>query len=176
MPRKKLIRSNSYPYHVTARSNNKEWFYIPIEDVWNYSNELLTTGKKKFNIHVEAFVLMNNHYHLCVKTPDANIDKFMQFFNQNLGKKISRQADRINRIFGAPYKWNLITTEYYYNNVIRYIYQNPIRAELVDRCEKYPFSDLHTKKPTHDFLNWINKRVVQDDDVAMRKKLKKYIL
>src|SRR5690606_30269968 len=109
MPRKPLIRSSDCPYHVTSRSNNKEWLYIPIQDVWTYSQEFLAKGQKEFNVQVLAFVLMSNHYHLCIQTPNSNIDKFMRFFNQSLGKAISRQADRINRIFGASYKWTLIT-------------------------------------------------------------------
>jgi putative transposase len=34
MPRKPLFRTKKLPYHVWARSNNKEWFNLPIEDVW----------------------------------------------------------------------------------------------------------------------------------------------
>ena len=131
MPRKKLIRNSEHPYHITSRSNNKEWFFIPLEDVWRYSRETLLLGQKKFGVKVEAFVLMTNHYHMLISTPAANIDQFMQYFNKNLGKKISRHGGRINRIFGAPYKWSIIMSQSYYLNVLRYIYQNPMRAKLV---------------------------------------------
>lgn len=83
MPRAKLIRSDSAPYHITSRSNNREWFYIPTLDVWSYSRKLLREGALRFNVQVDAFVLMSNHYHLCIHTPEAGVDKFMQFFNKN---------------------------------------------------------------------------------------------
>jgi putative transposase len=121
MPRQQLVRTSEYPYHVTSRANNKEWFYIPLGDVWRYMEEHLESGKVEYKVELYAAVLMSNHYHLLLSTPNCNIDQFMRFFNQALGKSISKQAGRINRIFGAPYKWNLIRRESYYYNVLRYI-------------------------------------------------------
>ena len=70
----------------------------------------------------------------------------MKFFNQNLGRSIARSANRINRIFGSPYRWSIIDTDNYYFNVYRYVYQNPVRAQLIDRIEKYSYSTLFDPK------------------------------
>lgn len=174
MPRKPLVRTSEFPYHITSRSNNRDWFCISIEDVWDYCRELLAQGEKEFGIKIEAFVLMSNHYHLCVYTPKANIDTFMRFFNQNLGRKIAKQSGRINRIFGAPYKWTVITSEAYFINVIRYVYQNPLRANLCQRCEDYPYSDLFRRKSDTDFLTWLNRPQCEFDTAKTRKNLKKF--
>ena len=176
MPRAKIIRTDSIPYHITSRSNNKEWFYIPIDDVWIYCVKLLEVGKRMFGIQVDAFVLMNNHYHLCVYTPKANFDKFMQFFNRNLGKKISRQAGRINRIFGAPYKWSLIKNENYYFNVVRYIYENPLRAGLVDSCLDYPYSDIMKQGFSQSLLDWFEATVGSKEVTKITKNLRKFVI
>ena len=174
MPRRSLIRSDHFPYHITSRSNNREWFYIPINDVWRYALELLDEGRKSFSIQVEAFVLMDNHYHLCIFTPQANIDQFMRFFNKGLGSKIAKQSGRINRTFGAPYKWTLITSERYFSNVLRYVYQNPLRAGLCNKCEEYPFSDLTLKSQEISFLDYINTLQCKFDVDKTRKNLRKY--
>ncbi len=174
MPRRKLIRSDELPYHVTSRSNNKEWFYIPIEDVWEYFLKHLIEGEKRFGVKVEAYILMRNHYHMCLYTPRANIDEFMQFFNQALGKSIARHADRINRIFGAPYRWSLISSEAYYFNVVRYIYQNPVRAGLCENCEDYTFSNFETGPFGKEWRDWINLSISPNENELMRKKLRKY--
>ncbi|MBT3983247.1 MAG: hypothetical protein HOE90_17975 [Bacteriovoracaceae bacterium] len=176
MPRAKLIRTDSCPYHITSRSNNKEWFYIPICDVWKYSNQLLSESVKKFDIQIDAFVLMNNHYHLCIHTPNANIDKFMHFFNKNLGAKISRQAKRINRIFGAPYKWSLIKNDQYYFHVIRYIYQNPIRTRMVENCIDYPYSDIKKQNFSIAEIEWINTLINKKEVDSTCRNLRKYII
>ncbi len=136
----------------------------------------LKSGAKKFNVKIYAYVLMSNHYHLLLLTPESNLDEFMQFFNQNLGKSISRHAGRINRIFGAPYKWSLIKSHRYYMNVLRYIYQNPLAANLVSKCEDYPYSNIFKQNRSSPFLDWINTRQSVDNNEVLRKKLRRYII
>jgi len=175
MARKNTIRTSEHPYHITSRSNNQEWLYIPQEEVWSYFNLYLEEGKEKYGIIKHAVVLMSNHYHLLITTPEANIDQFMRFFNQSLGKAIARRANRINRIFGAPYKWNLIQRDSYYLNVLRYIYQNPVRAKLVERCEDYCYSDL---KENRDELKieWLNALPSIKEYESMRINLRRYVV
>ncbi|GAB4015878.1 MAG: hypothetical protein Fur0010_15300 [Bdellovibrio sp.] len=168
MPRKRLIRTHQFCYHIHSRSNNKEWFYIPPADTWQYFIKHLKTGKVRFNIEIHCFVLMSNHYHLLLRTPDENIDRFMQFFNQSLGKSISSQANRINRIFGSPYKWSIINDQKYYDSVYRYILQNPIRKNMTKAIEEYPYSSQFNKEfhelvdynkiltPLHSNYDWLN--------------------
>ena len=143
MPRKNLIRTNQYPYHVTIRTNNKDWFDLPMEDVWSICKDQITKAKTNFPVDIQAFVLMNNHYHLMLWTPNSNLDKFMYKFNLGISKNIREKTGRINRIFGDRYHWCLIKNQTYYKSVLKYIYQNPRRAGLTNKCEDYPFSTLH---------------------------------
>lgn len=143
MPRQKLIRTNEYPYHVTIRCNNKEWFDLPLEVVWSICLRAFRRAVKIHHVKLQAFVLMSNHYHMMIWTPDSNLDKFMFEFNRYLSFEIRDATGRINRIFGDRYKWTLIDSESYYNSVLRYIYQNPLKARVVEKCEDYPFSTLH---------------------------------
>lgn len=41
-----------------------------------------------------------------------------------------------------PTKWSLIQDSRYLETALRYIYQNPLSAQIVSRCEDYPFSTL----------------------------------
>ena len=93
---------------------------------------------------IHSFVLMNNHFHLILSTPKGNISKVMYWFMKTVTLEIQRQTQRINKIFGGRYKACLITTERYLFNATRYIYQNPLRAEIVGRAEQYKFSTLYT--------------------------------
>jgi REP element-mobilizing transposase RayT len=174
MPRKNLIRSSSHPYHVTTRANNKEWFYIPTPDVWHYCQNLLDEGEKRFLVKIDAFVLMNNHYHMLIHTPEANLDKFMHFFNKRLSDKISSSAKRINRIFGSGYRWNLIQNQGYYYTVLRYIYQNPMRAQLVSSIKEYPFTDYYKQKHHHQFEKWLNQLLNEEAKDQTKKMLRRY--
>ncbi|MBT3585483.1 MAG: hypothetical protein HN509_11300 [Halobacteriovoraceae bacterium] len=176
MPRKLLIRTSEYPYHITCRSNNKEWFYIPLTDVWWHSLTLLREGVELFRVDIRAFVLMSNHYHILIFTPECNLDKFMQFFNRELTRRINFQAGRINRVLGGRYKWSLIRSHQYYVTALRYIYQNPVRAGLVKHCSHWPFSDLDTQGHGTEFRRWIEKPMSASDSEKTRKKLRRYVV
>ena len=143
MPRKNLIRTNLYPYHVYIRTNNKEWFDLPMAEVWELCLNALKTSQKQHKVQIYCFVLMSNHYHLMIKTPESNLDKFMYSFNSALSKSIRQKTERINRIFGDRYKWSLIRSNQYYLKVLKYIYYNPMKSNLSAQCQDYPFSTLH---------------------------------
>ncbi len=143
MPRPLLIRSTALPYHVRARSNNKEWFYLPIEQIWDIFLDRWEVTTEEYGIHLHAFVLMSNHFHAILSTPNENLDQAMHHLLREVSREINKQASRINHIFGGPYKWSLITTRRYYEHALRYVYQNPIKAEICKRVEEYPYSTIH---------------------------------
>jgi len=143
MPRKKLIRQSDFPYHVTTRTNHKNWFQIPMYEVWDLCKEALIYSNEKVPVKVHCFVLMSNHYHLLLTTPGSDIDRFMMFFNRKLSLLIQCQKGVINHKFSNRYKWSIVATDSYLKNVYRYIYQNPVRASIVAKCLDYPYSSLH---------------------------------
>ncbi|HMQ10693.1 MAG TPA: hypothetical protein PKC21_07690 [Oligoflexia bacterium] len=149
MPRKHLIRVAEYPYHVYARSNNKEWFYIPIDEVWFLAGQVLKTVTDVYDARVQAFVLMNNHFHMVLWTPQANIDAIMNYFMREMSRKIAYRAGRINHVFGGPYKWSLIATSLHQAIVYKYVYRNPVVANLSESVLDYTYSSLRfVKKET----------------------------
>lgn len=191
MPRKPLIRSKTLPYHVTSRTNNKEWFSLKLSEVWKIAQRTLKEASHVHPVSVVSFVLMNNHYHLILHTPEGNLDKFMYEFNKRFALEIKRRSGHINHIFGGRYKWCLIESQKYYMNCYRYVYQNPIRAGLVERCEEYPYSSLRSlvsvepfSVPLHDsfgfkdlyVLNWLNEAIKDEDKEDLRKKLARSVL
>ncbi|OFZ26018.1 MAG: hypothetical protein A2381_11800 [Bdellovibrionales bacterium RIFOXYB1_FULL_37_110] len=144
MPRKPLLRTDQFPYHITARSNNKEWFYLPLEDVWMVFQLILKKAQEKFELEIIQFVLMSNHYHMLLRTPHSNLDVVMQFIQKNISDTINQQTNRVNHLFGGPYKWSLIDNANYFYVVIKYIFQNPLRANIVGCCEDYEYSTLYS--------------------------------
>jgi putative transposase len=147
MPRRNLIRTNLFPYHVTSRSHNRDWFSIPIADVWSICLSAFELAWEKSPVVVHAFVLMDNHYHLVVTTPDSNIDTFMKHFNKTISEKMKIRSGAVNQKFGGRYKWCIIENQnYYYYNVMRYVFRNPISVNLVQRVEDYPFSTVNEKE------------------------------
>ncbi len=187
MPRKNLIRQDQFPYHVTSRSNNKDWFSIPLQQVWDISLKSLKHAYGHHPIQLHAFVLMNNHYHMLLSTPNSNIDDFMQVFNKFFSENLKMSSGKINRMFGGPYKWSIVDSEKYLFNVHRYIFQNPIRAAISSHCENFPFSTLNYEISNRPFpipliqaidydhkqmLDWYNTRLSEEQVSGLRRGLK----
>lgn len=143
MPRKPIERSNSHYYHIVARSNNKEYFYLPIEVIWQIMTKHLRELQLEYDLKIAAFVLMNNHFHLLILTPNEDIDRVMYFFMKKVTLRIQKKSGRINKIFGGRYKGSMIGDESYLLNVFKYICRNPLAANLSGNAESYPFSSLY---------------------------------
>ena len=142
MPRKKIELSNLYPYHVCARSNNKQWFDIPLGQVYEIYGNVLIKTCDMYEFKVHAFVLMSNHFHMLLSTPKNNLSMGMRYFMTESSRSIARASCRINRIYGSRYSWTIIKSSEHYAHAFKYVYQNPLRAGLVSRTENYPWSTL----------------------------------
>jgi putative transposase len=194
MPRANLFRSTDLPYHVCARANNREWFYLPINEVWEVFTDLLGVLAKDYSVRIHAFVLMSNHFHMLMTTPHENLDEAMLYFMREGAREINRRAGRINHIFGGPYKWSLVGSRRHYEHVTRYVYQNPVKAGITQQVQDYKYSTLYylyrqqelpfpvsdsifEKEGVMDLLLWqkthfLNQRYTDDEREVIRRSLR----
>lgn len=177
-------------YHVTVRCNNKEWFAIPLPEVWATFELYLHFIRGAYQVEVQAFVLMSNHFHLLIKTAHPNLDQAMQYLLRETSRRIGFLSKRINHVFARRYHPTLIEDENARNIVYKYIYRNPVAAGMVRRVEHYPFSSLQVLLgressliPVVDPLNiaddpgaileWLNEPVEDDSHDVVRRALKR---
>lgn len=142
MPRARAILQAEFPYHISARCINRDWFEIPLERVWNILGEELYMATVLHELRVHSLVLMGNHFHLIASTPQANISVAMKRFMELTSKRLGEESKRINRIWGARHYKTVLGCYSYYLNAYKYDYLNPVRARIVERCEDYRFSTL----------------------------------
>lgn len=144
MPRKPLIYTNHLPYHITARTNNKEWFKIPIHKIWNVFVEELNYLNKKRNFETHVFTLMNNHYHLIGSCSETHsLGDVMRDFQSRTARTINSLSGRINHVYGKRYRASLIGDEFYYATAIKYVLRNPVTAGICKNVESWPYSNLN---------------------------------
>ena len=143
MPRKPVQVSSEHPYLVTARCHNREWFDLPLPIVWSAFEDYLFLTKYEFELRIHAFVLMANHFHLLVSTPNANISVSMQYLLNQTSKEITKLTGRINQTYGSRHHKTLIETDHQFENCYKYLYRNPVRAGACERVQDYRFSTLH---------------------------------
>ena len=195
MPRKNLIRSQTLPYHVTGRVNNREQFYVSQELTWELICNGLNAAKLKFKIKVHALVLMPNHFHLLVSTPDQDLGVVMQEFMRSITKTMNFKSGRVGRVFGARYHWSLVRNVEYFDVVIKYIYRNPIRAQIAYGLLEHPFSSLRwlyavdpplieiesgmgetetiPNRNTDEFLLWLDEPFRTEEQESIKKGLRR---
>lgn len=92
-------------------------------------------------------VLMSNHYHLVMHTPQKNLSKCMLYFHREVAKRANFKSQRINHFFGGRYKWCVILQEDHFLNTVKYVFRNPVEAGLCIKVEDYAFSSLNYKHP-----------------------------
>ncbi|MBY0552919.1 transposase [bacterium] len=145
MPRLKTILQSEYPYNISARCINRDWFQIPMEAVWNIFCEELTSVNKKYNFQIHSFVLMNNHYHLIASTPDSNVSLCMQQFMHKTSKRLTRAGNRINETFAGRHYKCILQHPNYFLNAYKYNYRNPVAAGTCEKVQDYTYSTLRGK-------------------------------
>lgn len=142
MSRLPAVQQSDYPYNISARCINREWFSIPMDVVWKIFCRELSETQSRYELKIHSFVLMSNHYHLIASTPRANISQCMQYFMGRVSRSLAREGNRINETFaGRHYKCILQNTTYFLN-AYKYNYRNPVMAGICDHVEMYPFSSL----------------------------------
>ncbi len=115
-------------FHITARTQNDLYFQKPVSEVWTECLKKLEFAYRSVPSDIMAIVLMNNHYHLLLKIDPYNIHKFLELFSPS---------------YLSHYKYELIISYKYLKHAYKYIYRNPIRANLVRRVEHYPYSSIN---------------------------------
>ena len=146
-------------YHVMSRGNERRPI---VKDDQDRSRRLdwLRRTVETYGWHLHAFVLMDNHDHLYVETPQPNLSAGMQHLNGSYTSYFNRRHRRVGHLFQGRYKAQLIENEGHFWEVSRYIHLNPVRAERVDRPEKWAWSSYPGYHRTARELSWVTYRRV----------------
>jgi putative transposase len=142
MPRKLLVRSTVFPYHVTARSDNREVFPLPLSELWRILESELLTSSWLFGAEPHALVLMPNHLHLLITTPSEDLGKIMNRLMADVTRIANARTGRSGHLFGGPYNWSIIQSTRYFGHALKYVYRNPVKAGICEAVEDYPWSTL----------------------------------
>lgn len=74
-----------------------------------------------------------------------NRAKMMHHFTAEVGRDLRKPSHRINRTFGNRYKSSQINSQIGYEQAYKYVYTNPLRADMGGDATSYKHSTLSRK-------------------------------
>jgi putative transposase len=150
MARQVRIQFQGAVYHVMARGDRKESIIGGDKDRRMFIETFGETCEKTGWL-VHAWVLMSNHYHLVLRTPQANLVAGMRWLQNTYTRRFNVRNQLWGHVFGGRYKAVLVESREfgsgdYLGNLIDYVHLNPIRAGIIDAANQslmdYPWSSL----------------------------------
>lgn len=137
-------------YHVLSRGNGRQDIFL-CDDDRHLFFDLMAELSRRFNFEIYAYVLMDNHYHLLLKTIDANLSKAMQWFGTAYTRKFNLNNQTSGHLFQGRFKSIIVENDAYLMRLSCYIHRNPLRAGIVERLADFPWSSYlyyaYQKKP-----------------------------
>lgn len=112
---------------MTSRGNERRALYRDDRDRRSFLG-LLAGLPERFGTRLHAYVLMTNHYHLVLETPEANLSRAMQWLNLTYTVGFNTRHPRRGHLFEGRYKSILIEDEAGVQEVVRYVHLNPVRV------------------------------------------------
>jgi REP element-mobilizing transposase RayT len=118
-------------YHVMARGNRRELIFRDDDDR-RFFLKTVAEVCEMTGWRIHAWLLMSNHYHLLIQTPEANLVAGMKWLQNTYTRRFNIRHRLWGRLFGDRYKAMPVEGGgYYYETLLDYIHLNPVRAKLV---------------------------------------------
>ncbi|MBN1910695.1 MAG: transposase [Pirellulales bacterium] len=141
-------------YHVMSRGNERKAIVRDDADRERRLDWLRRTVETHgWRLH--AFVVMGNHEHLFVETPEPNLSAGMQYLNGSYTSYFNRRHRRSGHLLQGRFKAHLVEEEGYFLEISRYIHLNPVRAKMFVQPEAYRWSSFRGYARAASALPWV---------------------
>jgi putative transposase len=164
-------------YHITSRGNERKAIFKTERDREKFLS-YLESATERYGAMVHVYCLMSNHYHVLMQTPRGNLSQIMRHINGAYTTYYNVKRQRSGHLLQGRYRAVLVEMDAYAQELSRYIHLNPVRAGIVKKPEKYPWSSyrhyIGETKPgwlqTKFILNYFDR-----DTAAAQKKYRGFV-
>ncbi|MBS4536477.1 transposase [Clostridium sp. D2Q-14] len=139
MPRSMRKISETGIYHIMVRGNEKRNIFIDKWDKMKFIN-ILKQIKYEEDYDLFAYCIMPNHVHIIIKESTSGISHIMRRINTIYAQYFNYKYDRVGHVFQDRFKSEVIENDTYLLCAIRYIHNNPVRANIVKVPMDYSWS------------------------------------
>ncbi len=174
MARKLRIEYPGALYHVINRGNYRR-------DVFESAGaaEAFVTALREavaqYGWKLHAYVVMRNHYHMALETPQPNLVEGMHWLQSTLATRFNRFRKESGHLFQGRYQALLIENADALCRVVDYIHLNPARAGIVaaDQLVGFRWSSLRRFIKKEEFpglvaKDWLAHKRIEMSDAGWR--------
>ncbi len=135
-------------YHLTARGNRRERIFHSDSDREEFV-EMLVRSLGRYDVELQAYVLLPNHFHLLARTRRANLGRWMHWLLVAYSVGFNRRHKTAGHLFQGRYKSLMVEGGDYVLGLSRYLHLNPVRGRVLglgtpqerrDRLREYRWS------------------------------------
>ena len=141
-------------YHVTSRGLERRDVVGTDRDRARWLDLLAEVAARR-DWRVLAWALMNNHFHLYLRTPHADLSAGMHDLNSGYATGFNHRHGRVGPLFQGRFKAILVERDYHAWELSRYVHLNPVRAGLAARPEDYAWSSCPAYLGRRDAPEWL---------------------
>lgn len=155
-------------YHVMNRGNQRNQVFFTKDD-YKLFLEKLSIFAEEYNIQVICYCLMPNHFHLYLRTPEANLSRFMQSCLTSFSITMNRKRGKSGHLFQGRFKSHLVDDAAYGMVLSRYIHLNPVRTknlselsthEQINYLDNFSWSTYKSYAGLIEMPDWIHSDVI----------------
>ncbi|MGH7820920.1 MAG: transposase [Candidatus Binatia bacterium] len=142
MPRQPRLDAPGTLHHVIGRGIERRPIFLDDadrEDFLRRVESLVCQGA----FLVYAWALMDNHFHLLVKTLGQRLHRSMRSLLTGYAGRFNRRHGRVGHLFQNRYRSIVCEEETYFLALVRYIHLNPLKDGVVSTLadlDRYPYS------------------------------------
>lgn len=141
-------------WHVTSRGVEKRNIFLSNRDR-NHFLTILANVVENHRWCLYAYVLMSNHYHLLLTTPEPNLSAGMQKLGGIFAQRFNATYGRWGHLFGGRFKSHSVGDGAYLLSAARYIVLNPVRAGLTITAGEWRWSSYAATAGVVRAPNWL---------------------
>ena len=154
MARPLRVQFHGAIYHVTSRGNERKDIVRSDKDRELFLR-VLAQVVEDHGVLLHAWVLMDNHYHLLLETPEGNLSEALRHLNGVYTQKFNRRNDRIGHLFQGRYKAILVEKGVHLLELCRYVVLNPVRAHMVKSPGDWKWSSYRATAGIEKRADWL---------------------
>lgn len=143
MARVQRAYSSSGCYHIMVRGNERKKIFLDDGDRQRFLATLLKK-KTETGLAVYAYCIMDNHIHLVVRDDHNEISTIMKGIATSYAMFFNGKYNRVGHVFQDRFKSECVEDERYLMSVIRYVHNNPVQANIVEKLGDYEWSSYRS--------------------------------